>query len=236
VFGTAGVAKREYMESVRDLACEKGIELGGKSSPKAEKLLMLRDVDKILEDAKGGYAQYGVYLGKTDQEEQEEEWSSVCGKVLDDVEAKDPTHAFLLVHGVYFRNKMFRSIIDLNLIRRFRPDIILILIEDAHDVVARINRKEKSEGTGSKCSFAEAIEWRTVETMVGDLLSRNLFLPEKTKNQLFGEKPSNGLEVAVRKFQTFIGPRIPSFVVARKHPPEMGYTLLFERWRLVVYA
>ncbi|HXZ89891.1 MAG TPA: hypothetical protein VEG61_02410, partial [Candidatus Dormibacteraeota bacterium] len=29
---------------------------------------------------------------------------------------------------------------------------------------------------------------------------------------------------------------IPVYVVARKHPPEMVYRLLFERWRLVVYT
>ncbi len=236
VLGTAGVAKREFMQSVQDIACDKGVQPGGRSSPLAERFLMVRDVDKMVEDEKGGYAQYGVYLGSTNQQEQEELWSAVCTKVLEEIEEKDPRHAFLLAHGVYFRNKMFRSIVDLNLIRRFRPGIILVLIDDAHDVVARIAKKEKSEGTGSKCTFAEAIEWRTVETMLGDLLSRNLFLPQSALDKIFSERSTESVQQAIGRFQNFVGDRVPCFVVARKHPPQMVYSLLFERWRLVVYA
>ncbi len=69
VLGTAGVAKREFMQSVQDIACDKGVQPGGRSSPLAERFLMVRDVDKMVEDEKGGYAQYGVYLGSTNRQD-----------------------------------------------------------------------------------------------------------------------------------------------------------------------
>ena len=207
VLGTAGVSKLEYMSAVWTIACDQNICPGGARSSRADKFLVVRDLDKELEQKKGGYAQYGVYLSETDQDEQEKDWSSACENVIQDVGQLNPQHAFLLIHGVYFRNKTFRSMLDMNLLRKFSPTLILVLIEDAYDVVARIERKEKAAGTRSRCMMSEAIEWRTVETMVGNLLSRNLN-PVK---------------------------RIPIFVVARKHPPEMVYQLLFERWRLIVY-
>jgi adenylate kinase len=224
------------MESVLTIACDENVKPGGKESKLAPQFLTLRDVDKEVEIGKGGYAQYGVYLSQTDQDEQEEEWSKVCGRIINEIESLDPKNAFLLAHGVYFRNKAFRSIIDLDLIRKFRPTIILTLIDDAYDVVARITKKEQAEGTGSSCSFAEAIEWRTVETMLADLISRNLFLPKEFTNYVFGKNPRPEFEELANRLETVTGERIPNFVVARKHPPNTAYRLLFERWRLVTYA
>lgn len=208
MLGTAGVSKLDYINEVRRVACKKNIVPGGAKSKLADKFLIVRDLDKKLEEVKGGHAHYGVYLAETDQDEQVKAWSNVCRNTLREIESAKPTHAFLLIHGVYFRNKTYRSILDMNLLRKFRPTVVLILIEDAYDVVARIKKKEKAAGTGSLCSFSEAIEWRTVETMVGNLLGRNLYQQH----------------------------RVPVYVVARKHPPEMAYRLLFERWRLIVYT
>jgi adenylate kinase len=207
ILGIAGIAKREYIDRVRTIACDKNVFPGGAASPRADNFLLVRDVDKELENRKGGYAQYGAYLGRTNQDEQQKFWAEVCNEVIGEINKRNPTHAFLLVHAVYFRNKMYRSMINLNLLREFKPTVIVTLIEDSYDVTKRIEDKERTEGTGSRCTFAEALSWRTVETMFGDLLSRNI----SDRN-------------------------IEHFVVARKHAPEMVYRLLFERYFLRVYA
>ncbi len=237
VLGTAGVSKREYMESVRELALDENLKPYGRasSSARAEQFLSLKDIEKELETEKGGYAQYGAYLGRTAQEEQQSDWSNVCGKILDALEKVRPTHTFLLTHAVYFRKKEFRSIIDLNLIRRFRPTVILTLIDDAYDVVDRISQRERIAGTGSVCSFAEAMEWRTVETMLGDLISRNLYLPDDMLKGISSDRSASFEELRSRIARA-TGPKISNFVVARKHNPRMVYRFLFERWREVVYA
>jgi len=235
VLGTAGVAKREYMESVRDITLDENLKPYGKASSKADQFLILKDIEKELELEKGGYAQYGAYLSKTAQEEQQSDWSAICEKILDGIDSVQPTHTFLLTHAVYFRKKEFRSIIDLNLIRRFRPTVVLTLIDDAYDVSDRISRREQMAGTGSACSFAEAIEWRTVETMIGDLISRNIYLPDGILKGISSDHSTAFKELENRVARA-TGRIIKNFVVARKHNPRMVYRLLFERWREIVYA
>jgi adenylate kinase len=208
ILGIAGIAKREYIDRVRTIACDQHVVPGGTKSPLADKFLLVRDIDQELQSRKGGYAHYGAYLGKTNQDEQQGFWAEVCNEVIQEINKNNPTHAFLLVHAVYFRNKMYRSMINLNLLKEFKPSVVLTLIEDSYDVCKRIENKERIESTGSRCTFAEALSWRTVETMLGELLSRNIY-PDR---------------------------RLEHLVVARKHPPEMVYKLLFERHLLRVYT
>ncbi len=206
VLGSAGMEKAKFIGKVADIAYLKNF-VRGRENPESEGFIEVYDLDGTIKEGLGGLPTYTAYLDNPNPQVQQRIWDRFCQEILEKIETSKPKHVFLLVHGTYYRNKRYFSRLNWNLLRKFRPSIIITLIDDAYDVQQRIALVESELETRSKCTFGEAIEWRTVETMIANILSENLC--EHTK--------------------------IHCFVVAVKHPPETVYRLLFERWRLPLY-
>jgi hypothetical protein len=206
IFGTAGMKKEEFMGKVVDVAYLRNF-VDGRANPESKGYATVNHLDGNIKKELGGFPKYTAYLDNPNPRGQQEIWNKCCHAVLEEIKHEKPKHAFLLVHGTYYRNKRYFSRLNWNLLREFKPSFIVTLIDDAFDVHRRIAQVESEHETRSECSFSEAIEWRTVEIMIGDILSGNLF--ERV---------------------------IPHFVLAIKHSPETLYRLLFERWRIALYT
>jgi len=206
VLGSAGMEKAKFIGKVTDIAYLQNF-VRGRENPESKGFIEVYDLDGTIKEGLGGLPKYAAYLDNPNPQIQQEIWNRFCQEILEKIETSKPKHVFLLVHGTYYRNKRYFSRLNWNFLRKFRPSIIITLIDDAYDVQRRIAQVESEVETRSECTLSEAIEWRTVETMIANILSENLF--EHTK--------------------------IHFFVVAVKHPPETVYRLLFERWRLPLY-
>lgn len=217
--GTAGLNKEAFVEKVAKIASE------NRNKP----LLEVVDIDGEIRSL-GGAAGYAAFLDNPRPEGRQETWDSVFDeRVLKPfgTNPRRPPHVFLLLHGVYYRDKDYFSHVNFSQLRKFQPSVVVTLIDDAYDVANEINTREKRVVTGSYCSFAEALQWRAVEIMTGDIIANYLYInpSELRVNNLRVENEARIL------FRT----SIPHFVVAVKHSPTMLYRLLFERWRLCVY-
>jgi adenylate kinase len=207
VLGIAGMEKRKYIDKVADVAYRENF-VSGRANPLSKGFIEIYDLDGTIKKELGGLPKYAAYLDNPNPQIQQEIWDRFCQVIIKEVERDKPKHVFLLTHGTYYRNKRYFSRLNWNVLRKFKPSVIITLIDDSYEVKRRIAEVESKLETRSECSFSEAIEWRTVEIMESDILSENLY--EQMK--------------------------IPHFVLAIKHPPETVYRLLFEKWRLILYT
>jgi hypothetical protein len=208
--GTSGQNKSSMLDSVRKIA-ERSLGSVGSRGQDDRSYIEVYDVDKKIQEKKGmGRLGFTAFLDMQVLGKKRALWHECFQEIVDSVDAEKPRHVFVSMHGAYLRRRLYFSCLDLGLIRSFAPDVIITMIDDVYDVVKEISRREKEEGrTASKCSLLEALEWRSVETMIGGLVSSTCGSSEKAKSH---------------------------FVVPSKASPETVFRLLFERWRLVIYS
>lgn len=229
--GTTGINKEEYVTNCAEIAYNQKFA-HGKKDPDTEKYLKIFDLDGMIREKTGGSPGYVAYLDNPNRDAQNDLWNETCGDVLNETgKYEEEPHIFLVLHGVYYRSKNYFSCINRDMLLKFHPTVIVTLIDDAYDVLSRVEQREKTMKTRSTCSFGEAMGWRTVETMMGDILARNLYVDPvqfmlSTENLSKVKKELSGL---------FRKP-IPHFLIPIKHDPKVLYRLLFERWRLVLYS
>lgn len=229
--GTSGINKKDYVNKCAEIAYNKKF-VEGKKDPNAESFLKVFDLDEMIKRKIGGAPKYTAYLDNPNRDLQNEIWDETFGEVLDEVgEYSEEPHVFLIIHGVYYRNKNYFSCINRDLLVKFHPTIIVTLIDDAYDVSYRIKQREETLRTKSRCSFSEALEWRTVEILMGDILARNLYIDP----QQFMVKVED-IERINRELANVFRKPLPHFIFAVKHNPKVLYRLLFERWRLILYS
>jgi len=96
----------------------------------------------------------------------------------------------------------------IEMLREFAPDMIVTLIDDVYSLQQKIQ-------AGSYFRLRELTAWRSTETLLADILAREVF-PDFTKEPGF--------------------PCQHSFVVSGKHPASMMRQLVFEPKRVKVYA
>jgi len=220
--GTAGVNKKVFVERVANIAITTNRDV--------KPFLEVVDIDGEIKNRLGGSTGYAAFLDNPIPKERQDTWNAVFeDKVLKPFGAipSRPPHVFLILHGIYFRDKDYFSHVNFSLLRKFQPSVVVTLIDDAYDVANEINKREEQVVTGSGCSFAEALEWRAVETMTGDMIANHLYVDPSEHEVDIRRLGSKGRAL----FRT----PVPHFVVAVKHSPEMLYRLLFERWRLCAY-
>lgn len=229
--GTSGIDKEDYVRKCADIAYNEKFTRG-RSDPNAEQYLKIFDLDGAIKEKIGGTPGYTAYLDNPNRDAQNRLWNETFYDILSKTgKYQNEPHIFLILHGVYYRNKNYFSCINRDLLLKFHPTVIVTLIDDAYDVSSTIGQRERTLKTRSICSFAEAIEWRTVEILMGDILARNLYI-DPTQFTLGTE---NLAEFNAELSRLFRRP-IPHFTLAVKHGPQVLYRLLFERWRLVLYS
>ena len=136
-------------------------------------------------------------------------WQRAGLAIAEEMEDLDPRHSLLSTHLTYYTSGRQFSLIDIPTIRRWRPDLIITLVDDMLDIHAGLARRDAEQHTNFRLRLREILAWRSAEIAMADLLARNLY-----------ERRD-----------------IPHYVVSVKHPAEMLYRLIFHRRRYpLVYS
>ena len=178
--------------------------------PKVRKIIAVYSVE---DEIKKQVESFPEFLDSADERSQRILWEKSFQKILREVKVLKPKYSFLSMHATFFRRNRFFSLLDPDLIKSFKPDIFVTLIEDLFLIWRRVVRREKEEApTASYFRLRDIASWRSVEILITDLLSN--FLLQRAKKEI---KNTN-------------------YVVAVKHPLMMFYGLLFQPNILKVYS
>ena len=168
-------------------------------SPLLKQHLSFVELEQFLPDITG-------LLDCTYPKDQRYQWSEACKKAISAL--GDSDHQILLMHASYYRHGQFFNMAEWQLLREFRPDVIVSLYDDTQDIFERVASREAVRPTISYLTLQEIMLWRSNEQVTSELLGANLC-----------EEP------------------IPVFICAVKQPPVTLQRLLFERNNhLTVYA
>jgi len=154
------------------------------------------------------------WLETSNQREKERIWRNSLKEILEQEEKENPYHSFLTLHLTFQRKSRFFSPLSwegtLELIKQFKPDYCVTLIDDIYSIWSRI-------APGSYLRLREIMTWRNIETLMTDILAKYV-TPQDQKTEIYRY------------------PYKRSPVVSIKHPPEMLYKLLFEPKTLKIYT
>jgi len=92
---------------------------------------------------------------------QERVWREAAAKAIGRAEEEAPEYALLFMNLPYFRKSRFFPAVDIAILRAFRPDMLLTLIEEAHVIWRRIQIREEREKTGARLRLKDVFAWRT---------------------------------------------------------------------------
>lgn len=90
------------------------------------------------------------FLDSDDYIWQERVWKEAVGRAIARADDEGREHAVLFMNLPYFRKSRFFPAVDVNIIKTFRPDLILTLIEEAHVIWRRIQIRERKNRRLSK--------------------------------------------------------------------------------------
>ena len=85
-------------------------------------------------------------------------------------------HALLFMSLPYFRKSRFFPAVDIAVLRAFKPDMLLTLIEEAH-VIWRRTQREEREKAGARFRLKDVFAWRTASILIGDTVAKALGVP-----------------------------------------------------------
>ena len=205
--GTTGLGKSDVLNQVADIACREKYELStGIQHESSSKYVQIFDIDNRIRTTLN--LGYSSFMDDNVRETKIDLWKQELEKILTEIEEKQSKNVFLSAHAVYYRYNNYFSMIDQNTLSKFRPDMIITLIDDIYDVSKKVTDKEEEFHTNSSCTLSEALGWRTVETLMADNLSENLLQNNP----------------------------IPHYVLAIKHNVKTFYRLIFEPKRLILYS
>lgn len=165
-----------------------------------------------LEDEIKKITDFTAFLDSDNYKWQESVWEQALERILLQIADQEPEHAFLCTNAPYFRKSRFFPALSIDLLKRFGPDLIVTLIEEAHVAWQRVRTREVIFPTRSDFRLREIFSWRASAILASDSLAKTLSLL----------RPRH--------------PPLKNYVVAVKHPPQMLHRLIFEPQVLIVYA
>ena len=86
-------------------------------------------------------------------------------------------HALLFMNLPCFRKSRFFPAVDIAVLRAFKPDMSLTLIEEAHVIWRRIQIRKEREKTGARLRLKDVFAWRTASILIGDTVAKALGVP-----------------------------------------------------------
>ena len=206
VLGQTGVEKKRYTDALVLHAQQKQFVHPDESERYARQFVQDYHIEEEIK-AFTSTPTIQPFLDRLDALGRRATWRQVVSeRILGPLKHDPPENVLLSGHAFFYRNSHFFTPLDWKLLKSFGPTIVLTLIDDCYDVVARINviREKKGPTTQSKVNLAEALLWRSVEISAADLIANSF--------------------------------DIPHYVLAVKHPIDTGYRLLFEPLLLRIYA
>jgi len=117
------------------------------------------------------------FLDSDDYFWQERVWREAVASVVGRAEEEAAEHALLFMNLPYFRKSRFFPAVDIAVLRAFKPDMLLTLIEEAHVIWRRIQIREEREKTGARLRLKDVFAWRTASILIGDTVARALGVP-----------------------------------------------------------
>jgi hypothetical protein len=204
--GHSGISKTASLESLRTAILHHKPDL---------------NVDII--DAEEGIEDMPLFLGQ-DLEPKKDKWQRAVANAIEAWKQEDPVPdvTLLSVHLSYlwqshlsspmswpisFKDGPHQSFFAF-LHEHFRPDCVIVLIDDIQAVLHRIRKKRY------EFRLREIMHWRDTETLLADLLASHI----------------------AKQNNSHLYPHENSAVIAVRHSPEMLYRYLFERGRERIYA
>lgn len=127
--------------------------------------------------------------------------------------ASHQKNTILAMHMTYFRKNSIYQVADWKALRKFKPDMVITLIDDVYSIKKKIDSRNDENDYVRALSLKDIAWWREAEISASKNLSDNLL-----------ESP------------------IPHYIVALSHGPQIIYQLMFEsrhaspNGKLKVYA
>jgi hypothetical protein len=202
--GTTGIRKGDAVRAITVRALR---EAGLSSDPdnmNSRNFIRFYDFERSLEQ-KNQFALW-TYLTSLNTKEQQRRWHEAFADILHEIQTESPKNVLLSLHMTFFKNSRFFSLVDQDLLKKFKPDLFITFIDDLYAVWARVENKTKlGQDLGqSHLRLREILAWRTVETLVTDFVSKNF--------------------------------NVPNYVVAVKHPVDTVFRLAFQSRVKCFYA
>lgn len=198
VFGQSGLGKSDYLDAVSGVARTRGrtlkcISLGRR----------MHEIDPHKQPA-DKYPSLPVSHRVLLRQQ-------AMQSILSEVERQPNNDYLIIAHAVFRLDTGSAPAYDLELFKQFRPDTVVVLIDDFHHVHRNL------QGTEYRgLSLHEVLEWRDAEITSAKAIAENLLLR------------TSGNEG---------GTSWPFYVLPRGHDPEVMYRLLYEAQdRLKVYC
>lgn len=203
--GQSGIDKHRVVENLVDhLRVTCGYR-GDSSDQEASNFLSSYSFESFIAPHYFGITEW---LQMPNENMQNEEWKEGFTDLLDTIKRDSAKNIFLSMHSVFFRYSKFFSPINWDQIREFNPDLFITFIDDVQDIWWRLMKRHDIFPPSPTYRLRELLAWRSVETMVTEIISQ----------RLNPQKP------------------IPHYVVAVKHPVLMLQRLLMEPRSLRIYA
>lgn len=117
------------------------------------------------------------FLDSDDYFWQERVWREAVARAIGRAEEEAAEHALLFMNLPYFRKSRFFPAVDIAVLRAFKPDMLLTLIEEAHVIWRRIQIREEREKTGARLRLKDVFAWRTASILIGDTVAKALGVP-----------------------------------------------------------
>jgi adenylate kinase len=115
-----------------------------------------------------------IFLDSDDYYWQERAWREAATRAIAKVEEDGAEHAVLFMNLPYFRKSRFFPAVDISVLRAYRPDVVVTLIEEAHVIWRRIQIREEREKTGAFLRLKDVFAWRTASILLGDTIAKAL--------------------------------------------------------------
>jgi adenylate kinase len=104
-------------------------------------------------------------------------WREAVARAIGRSEEEAAEHALLFMNLPYFRKSRFFPAVDIAVLRAFKPDMLLTLIEEAHVIWRRIQLREEREKTGARLRLKDVFDWCTASILIGDTVAKALGVP-----------------------------------------------------------
>lgn len=121
-------------------------------------------------------------------------------RIIEDIEKKPKKDYILNAHAVFKTDRGLVTAADTDLLKKFNPDIIVVLIDDFHYIRLRLK-----DTAFKNLSYSSILEWRDSEINSSQIVAAQI----------------------IPQFSSLNDWRF--FVLARGHNPEVLYRLLYER-------
>ena len=183
VFGQTGVCHQKVRTSVMEFAYR---------DTSRRKIEWICFEDEWLGKG-GGYVSLAQRTASDSDIGFRKDWGQAFRLLLQKVKElskKDPHTDFIIsMHASFYRANRFMTPAHVGLIREFKPDICVTLIDDIQDIWHRLEGRNRETPPGGYFHLDEIANWRTVEITVGDMIADACVSGDaRTKNYVFAVK------------------------------------------------